>query len=433
MISAEETAGNPKNQLKGVVPPARPHDEDLRLRALRQLEVLDTAIEERFDRITRLASRVLAAPIAYVSLVDENRQWLKSQVGIELNETPRDLSFCGHAILQDGTLVIADTLKDPRFAENPLVTGEPYVRFYAGRPVRSPDLFKVGTLCIMDSKPRELGLDEQELLVELAELVERELSLTDTIALQKETLLAKEQLIENQRDLARLYSELQAEREKSEELLLNILPSAVAEELKRHGRVEAVQYPCASVMFADFVGFTQLTETFAPEALVRELHECFTEFDRIVASYGVEKLKTIGDGYMCVAGIPNRCIRHAHDMVRAAVDIRSFVSKRRAERIARGEAYWDIRIGIHSGPVVAGVVGLNKFAYDVWGATVNIAARMETASESGRINISRRTHDLIAGEYHCTFRGKIPVRNHEPVEMFFVEELRPVRLSSESE
>lgn len=156
--------------------PAIPQDEQARLGALRSLNVLDTLPEERFDRLTRMAKRLFAVPIALVSLVDENRQWFKSCIGLSVSETHRDISFCGHAILGDEPFVIPDTLEDERFADNPLVINEPNIRFYAGCPLKAPDGQKLGTLCIIDRKPRDLSVDDIEILTDLAAMVERELA-----------------------------------------------------------------------------------------------------------------------------------------------------------------------------------------------------------------------------------------------------------------
>jgi sigma-B regulation protein RsbU (phosphoserine phosphatase) len=170
-----------------------PPDEAARIESLRALKILDTPHEERFDRITRLATEIFDVPLAYVSLIDTDRQWLKSAQGMNVCETNRDISFCGHAILGDETLVVPDTWKDPRFQDNPLVRGEPRIRFYAGHPVSGPGGFKVGTLCIADRRPRQLSEREKATLRDLAAVIERELSLSDVIFLQEELLEAKEQ------------------------------------------------------------------------------------------------------------------------------------------------------------------------------------------------------------------------------------------------
>ncbi|MBI5764364.1 MAG: SpoIIE family protein phosphatase [Planctomycetes bacterium] len=172
-----------------------PTNESQRIASLRALKVLDTPPEERFDRITRLAARILNAPLAYVSMVDTDRQWFKSSQGLSSCETRRDVSFCGHAILNEGPLIVPDTLADPRFADNPLVIGEPFIRFYVGCPLNGPGGMKVGTLCVADRKPRELTSAQLHTLRDLAGLVERELNLADVIQLQEQLLEAEEQTV----------------------------------------------------------------------------------------------------------------------------------------------------------------------------------------------------------------------------------------------
>ncbi|HUN80396.1 MAG TPA: SpoIIE family protein phosphatase [Phycisphaerae bacterium] len=171
-----------------------PADEAKRIESLRALKILDTPHEERFDRITRLATEIFDVPIAYVSLVDTDRQWLKSARGMNVCQTNRDVSFCGHAIMRDEPLVVSDTLNDPRFQDNPMVRGEPRIRFYAGHPVSGPGGYKVGTLCIADRRPRELSDREVNALRDLARVVERELSLSDVILLQEDLIEAQERV-----------------------------------------------------------------------------------------------------------------------------------------------------------------------------------------------------------------------------------------------
>lgn len=165
--------------------PPEPHDEDERLAYLRSLSILDTKPEERFDRITRMVARYFDVPIALISLVDADRQWFKSCVGLQVSETPRQVSFCAHAINQDDPLIIADTLADPRFATNPLVTGAPHIRFYAGIPLAGRKNMKLGTLCIVDQKPRQLSKSQLEAFKEWAKAAEDELAQTDVNRLDK--------------------------------------------------------------------------------------------------------------------------------------------------------------------------------------------------------------------------------------------------------
>ena len=205
------------------------------------------------------------------------------------------------------------------------------------------------------------------------------------------------------------------EKEKSDKLLLNILPDQVAEELKEKGSSDARYYENVSVIFTDFVGFTKVAESLSPQELVNELHSCFSAFDAIVLKYGIEKIKTIGDAYMAVSGLPTANTDHAKIAVRVAKEFLQYIEDRR-KREAIG---FEIRIGIHSGPVIAGIVGTKKFAFDIWGDTVNVAARMESSGKPGHINISEDTYQLIKGEFTCQPRGKVLAKNKGEMEMYF--------------
>jgi class 3 adenylate cyclase len=215
---------------------------------------------------------------------------------------------------------------------------------------------------------------------------------------------------------------IEAEKDRSENLLLNILPHETAEELKTHGEAKARRYEMVSIIFTDFKGFTALSSNLSPEELVKEIHHCYKAFDEIVTHHGIEKIKTIGDAYMAAGGLPVPNETHALDVLRAAIEIRDFMTDLRSERQEKNQPYFDIRIGIHSGPVVAGIVGTKKFAYDIWGDTVNIASRMESNSEPGKINISKTTYELIKDLFVCTPRGAINVKGGGDKIMYFVEE-----------
>ncbi len=190
-------------------------------------------------------------------------------------------------------------------------------------------------------------------------------------------------------------AQLTAEKERSDTLLLNILPAEVAEELKASGEAEAKLINEVTVLFTDFKGFTAMSEQLSPKDLVRDIHECFSAFDHIMAKYGIEKIKTIGDAYMAAGGLPVPNTTHATDVVKAALEIRDFIAEGKARKVAAGLPYFEIRIGIHTGPVVAGIVGVKKFAYDIWGDTVNTASRMESSGAVGQVNISEATYALV--------------------------------------
>jgi class 3 adenylate cyclase len=212
---------------------------------------------------------------------------------------------------------------------------------------------------------------------------------------------------------------IEAERNRSDELLLNILPEQTAIELKQSGTVEARKYESVSVLFSDFKGYTNYAEDLSPELLVKSLSFYFSEFDNIIEKNGLEKIKTIGDAYMCAGGLPFPDKDHAKKITRAAQEMIDFVELAKND-VAKDYANFDIRIGINSGPVVAGVVGSKKYSYDIWGDTVNVASRMESMSEVGRINISEKTYHLIKSDFECEYRGEYDIKNRGKLKMYFV-------------
>jgi class 3 adenylate cyclase/ligand-binding sensor domain-containing protein len=214
--------------------------------------------------------------------------------------------------------------------------------------------------------------------------------------------------------------ELIVEQEKSEELLLNILPKGIAQELKLKGKASTRKYKKASVLFTDFKGFTSLSSNMDPIELVACLDEIFGEFDLVIERNHLEKIKTIGDAYMCASGIPRENSKHAFNIVIAGLELIEVMRRFNSKRKLEGKKEWEVRVGIHSGELIAGVVGRKKFAYDIWGDTVNIASRMESNSEPGRLNISKATHDLIEGLFDMESRGEIEAKNRGMLEMFFV-------------
>lgn len=215
---------------------------------------------------------------------------------------------------------------------------------------------------------------------------------------------------------------LEIEKKKSDDLLLNILPHEIAEELKRNnGKTTAKSYSMVTVLFADIKNFTQISEHLSPVTLIEELDFIFGAFDAIIEKHDIEKIKVIGDAYMCAGGIPVANTTNPVDIVNAAIEMQAFMYKTMIDRKTQKQVFMELRIGIHTGSVVAGVVGTKKFTYDIWGDAVNIASRLESAGEAGKINISKTTYEIVKNDFNCISRGMIEAKNKGMIEMFFVE------------
>ena len=220
--------------------------------------------------------------------------------------------------------------------------------------------------------------------------------------------------------LDRTRQELQDQREKSERLLHNMLPVAVAQELKDGHRVTARFYDAATILFADFEGFTKLAESMEPKELIGQLDDYFSAFDEIAERHRLEMLKTIGDAYMCVGGVPETNRSHSIDACLAALEMQQLIAGMNRERKKLRLPHWDLRVGLHTGPVIAGVVGRRKFIYDVWGDAVNVAARMESAGAAGKINVSEAIYHRTKDLFDFEPRGSVESKNKGWLEMFFL-------------
>ncbi len=250
-------------------------------------------------------------------------------------------------------------------------------------------------------------------------LKERQKVLEQTVEERTAEVVSEKRIVEKQK------AELEIEKRRSDDLLLNILPEEVAEELKQKGSAEARQFDDVTVMFTDFKNFTQITEKLSPSELVAEIHKYFIGFDEIISKYNIEKIKTIGDSYMCAGGLTKNNKTTAIDVLKAALEIREFIKQYLYDTKKEISEPFEIRIGIHTGSVVAGIVGNKKFAYDIWGDTVNIASRMESSGDAGKINISGATYELVKDAFNCSYRGKVPAKNKGEIDMYFVEVRNP--------
>ncbi|MDP6909015.1 MAG: adenylate/guanylate cyclase domain-containing protein, partial [Flavobacteriales bacterium] len=243
------------------------------------------------------------------------------------------------------------------------------------------------------------------------------------IKLREKQLLAEKRKLQTKVD--ERTKELRHEKERSDELLLNILPHETAEELKLKGYASVRYYEKVSVLFTDFVGFTNITEGISHEELVNSLDEHFRIFDGIMDKYGVEKIKTIGDAYMAAGGIPTSDETNPLSVVMAGLEMTRQLKVLNEKKQLKGETIWELRLGIHTGSVISGVVGKNKFAFDIWGDAVNTAARMESSGEVMKVNVSGSTYEFIKPYFDCTARGKIKAKNKGEIEMYFVDRLKP--------
>lgn len=381
-------------------------NEAARVAAVRSYNIIGTPPEPDYDEIAEMAARATACAGGLINIVDDKSLWSKSRYGLppRTEPVPRELFMCTTAALGSDLMEVPDCSRDERFAHMPVVKGKPFVRFYAGMPLINHHGYHLGSLCVVDFEPRErLTLAQRDAMRCFSHHVVTMLEL-------------RRKLIE----LERTEQEAAAEREKSEQLLRNILPAAVAQELKEQNHVAPRFFDLATILFADFQSFTRLAEHLEPRGLVEQLNEFFSRFDVIAERHRLEMLKTIGDAYMCVGGVPEPNRTHSVDACLAAWEIQSEMTaiNRRRERLQLPR--WDARIGIHTGPVIAGVVGRRKLLYDIWGDAVNIAARMESAGEAGRVNVSSAVYERTKSFFDFEPRGGVEAKNKGKVDMFFL-------------
>jgi class 3 adenylate cyclase len=394
-----------------------PANEAQRLIALRALDILDSVPEIPYDEIVGLAAQICGCPIAYISFVDCDRRWIKAKYGLpaEIVEAPRAAAVCSTTICGTELLVVPDMTQDPRFDRSSMVVHSPHCRFYCGMPLITDKGHALGALCVMDLEPRELSLEQQECLRRLSRQVLTQLEL-------------RRQLIERGRtikELDRARVEAASEKARAEELLDNVLPAPVADELKKHGKVQPKFTPSATILFADFQGFTLLAERMEPAPLVDLLDQYFTAFDAIIARHGLEKVKTIGDAYMAVGGVLDTGRGHAVNACLAALEMKATVASIKSRRERWQLPALKLRVGIHTGPVISGVIGSQRFTFDIWGEAVNKASFMEAHCPPGRINISDTTARQVETFFELESRGFVEVKHERMHRMYFLNRLRP--------
>jgi adenylate cyclase len=401
---------------KEVLPFPVPASEPQRLAALRALDILDSPPETAYDEIAVLAAQISQCPIGAISFIDDNRRWLKAKYGVppQIVDAPRAGAVCSTTICGSEMLLVADLALDTRFDHATMVVADPHCRFYCGMPLITDEGYALGTLCVWDFEPRKLTFEQMEALRRLSRQVLTLLELRRRLIEHKRTI----------RKLEMAHKEVAEQTARAEKLLDKLLPRAVADELTTYGRVRPKYIRSATVLLADFQGFTLLAERAEPAVLIGLLDEYFKAFDDIVASHGLEKIKTIGDAYMAAGGLPETNLRHPIDACLAALEMQATVAAMKPRSEALRLPPLDLRIGIHTGPVISGVVGNRRFAFDIWGDAVNMASFMETHCTAGRINIS----DAVAGHAKTLFdlesRGPVEAKHERAHEMFFLDRLK---------
>ena len=398
------------------MPSLAPANETERLAALHALDIIDSAPETAYDEITELAAQICGCPVSYISFIDDDRRWIKARYGLpaEVVDAPRESAVCTTTICGAELLVVPDLKRDPRFENSRMAMLEPPCRFYCGMPLITDEGYALGTLCVMDFEPRQLSFEQTESLRRLSHQVLAQLEL-------RRKLIEYSRII-RELDQARL--EAAAEKAHAEELLRNVLPAPIADELKRNGRVQPKYTRSATILFADIQGSTLLAERIEPARLISLLNEYFSALDEIGVRYGLEKVKTVGDAYMAVAGMFSPDRQHSIDVCLAALEMRAHVDRFKARCERLGENASQLRIGIHTGPVISGVVGSRRMTFDIWGDAVNTAWFMEAFGIAGRINISETVAGHVQGLFELEPRGAVEAKHERTHEMFFLHGLK---------
>ena len=380
----------------------------------------EISLDALLDLIIQNVKSVMNADRATLFLVDREKRELFSRVAIGSKEEIRiafGAGIAGFVAQSRETVNIRDAYSDARFnSDNDQKSGY-RTKSILCMPVYNSQQEIIGVIQVLNKVYTDHFTEKDEkLLSAYASLAG--ISLANAQAydeLQKERNTLEARVKERTKDLARAL-------EKSDSLLLNILPSEVAEELKEKGEVTPVHFDNVTIMFTDFKDFTHIG--MSPSQLIRELDGYFTQFDKTIDRYHLEKLKTIGDSYMCAGGIPRIGDTHPIEACLAALEVQSFMDQMKKVKEKMKEPIWELRLGIHTGSVMAGVVGERKFAYDVWGDTVNIASRMEFSGTPGKINISNATYELVKDFFDCEYRGEVDAKNKGKVRMYFVNRIK---------
>ncbi|MBS2033721.1 GAF domain-containing protein [bacterium] len=398
-----------------------PANERERVAALYARQLMDTPPEERFDRVSRLATRSLEVPIAYVAFLDGQRQWFKSVCGFNLTEIPRQSSLCSHTILSMEPIICPDTLQEPRFADNPNVTGPPKIRFYMGHPLSTPEGLNIGTFCVMDTTPHEVTEEKRRAFLDLAQWAQNELNLIDVLTLQ-------EALLEGKAELRRLNSELEKRSHFIRSVLGRFLTDQVADQLLEHpeGLNLGGEAREVSILMSDLRGFTPMSERSTPAQVVDLLNRYLARMTPVIEKYGGTIDEFIGDAILVIFGAPLACSDHAKRAVACALDMQLAMDEFNQESLAIGVAAMEMGIAVNTGEVVVGNIGsATRMKYGVVGSAVNMTARIQSFTLGRQLLISEETLKQLDGLARVDGHLRVKVKGvEEPVCIYDVGEIR---------
>ena len=361
-----------------------PTDEKERLSALYELELMDTPPEERFDRIVRMAMEILKVPVAYVALLDGERQWFKSICGLSFSETTRSTSLCSHTILSHEPIICQDTLEEPRFADNPHVLGDPFVRLYLGHPLRTPSGYAVGTFCAMGFQPRAVSVEQASFFRDLAALAQTELNLMDLLTMQKELRARKAELEQHNEFVRGIFG-----RYVTDQVAHSLLSSPKGLKLGGERRY-------LTILMSDLRGFTTMSERVAPEQMVDLINRYLARMIPIIEEHGGTIDEFIGDAILVLFGAPAEQPDHAAKAVACALRMQLALAELNREMLAEGGQELHMGVGVHTGDAIVGNIGSDRrMKYGVVGSAVNLTARIQSFCVAGQTLVSRATYRAI--------------------------------------
>lgn len=384
----------------------RKHDEEGRLAAVYELGILDTPQEERYNRIVRIATELFDVPMAWVSIIEKKRQWLKAEQGMGVENIPRESSICNVTIQQDKPLVVMDTHNDNRFSSNPYVIGDPHMRFYAGVPLATLGGYNAGTFCISDQKPRILSKEKNRLLMDLADMAQDQLNLMDITKLEKKYRLTNVALekVQNSLQLRNDFIQKAFSSYMSDEVVKHLLESPTQLTVKGEKRK-------ITILFSDLRNFTGLSELHPPEQVFAAINNLFEHMVNVIEKYNGTIDSFIGDAIMVVFGAPNSDETDALRAIACAIEMQNILKEANEQNKKQGLPEFDMGIGINTGEAMVGNMGSKKrMQYSAIGSPVNLAARIQDFTIGGQILISEATCQEVGDTLHLNGHLRVKVK-----------------------